>query len=268
MMVPSAYLRVFQPLDGFEREEQLHWERWLVTGRGTKGRARFADRPTDTGVGLLAPGGGETADVRVFDGRTYLAPHRMRLRVLRSIADPPDEPMAELWPLIIPKKEARRARRELSRLHRRDPHAMPYVLQTAWHVPLRWFVLFRPDQRTIADDEFGRLRLRYRTPTRRAMRRIENVMPSLRRSDFAQLGELLVDLHQWLVTFDPRSVVELDYGELSDLMSWDEMDDDHSAEQIQRALDALAKHEQAESTEVYQSVLVRWAEFRSRELFN
>jgi len=51
-------------------------------------------------------------------------------------------------------------------------------------------------------------------------------------------------------------------------MSWDEMDDDHSAEQMQRALDALAKHEPAESAEAYQSVLVRWAEFRSRELFN
>jgi hypothetical protein len=103
---------------------------------------------------------------------------------------------------------------------------------------------------------------------RRAMRRVENVLPTLRRSDLAQLGELVIDLHQWIAAFDPRSVLELDYGELSDLMSWDEMDDDHSAEQMQRALDALAKHEPAESAEAYQSVLVRWAEFRSRELFN
>ena len=71
-MVPSAYLRVFQPLDGFERSEQLHWERWLVTGRGQTGRARFADRPTGEGVGFLAPGGREAAEVRAFDGRTYL----------------------------------------------------------------------------------------------------------------------------------------------------------------------------------------------------
>jgi hypothetical protein len=267
-MVPSAYLRVFQPLDGFERQEQLHWERWLVTGRGRRGRARFADRPTETGVGLLAPGGPEAAEVRVFDGRTYLAPHRMRLRVLRSIAEAPEEPMTDLWPMVVPKREARRARRELGRLHRRDPHAETFVKQSAWHVPLRWFVLFRPEERSIADDEFGRLRLRYRTSMRRSMRRIENALPALRRSDFAQLGELLIDLHQWIATFDPRSIVELDYGELSDLMSWDEMDDDHSAEQIQRALDALAKHEPAESAEVYQTVLVRWAEFRSRELFN
>ena len=106
---------------------------------------------------------------------------------------------------------------------------MPFVQQSAWHVPLRWFVLFRPEERSIADDERGRLRLRYRTPARRAMRRAENAIPILRRSDLGQLGELLVDLHQWIAAFDPRSIVELDYGELSDLMSWDEMDDDHSA---------------------------------------
>src|SRR4029078_8653840 len=118
--------------------------------------------------------------------------------------------MAQRSPMIVSKREARRARRELGRLHRRDPHAVPFVLQSAWHVPLRWFVLFRAEERTIADDELARLRLGYPTPTRRAMRRIENVMPTLRRSDFAQLGELLVDLHQWLVTFDPRSGRHLD----------------------------------------------------------
>jgi len=267
-MVPSAYLRVLQPLDGFEREEQLHWERWLVTGRGGQARRRYADRVTGKGIGVLAPAGSETADVRVLDGRTYLAPHRMRLRVLQTLAEFRDEQPLELWDSFVPKKEARRARRQLGKLRRRDPLAVPFIHQSAWHVPLRWFVLFRPEERTIADDEAGRLRLRYRTPARRAMRRAENAIPILRRSDLGQLGELLVDLHQWIASFDARSIIELDYGELSDLMSWDEMDDDHSAEQIQRALDALAKHEAAESAEAYQSVLVRWTEFRSREMFN
>jgi hypothetical protein len=267
-MVPSAYLRVLQPLDGFERQEQLHWERWLVTGRPAAGLARYADRATGLGVGLLAPAGPETADVRVFEGRTYLAPHRMRLRVLETIAAFREEQPVELWDAFVPKREARRARRQLARLRRRDPLSEPFVQQSAWHVPLRWFVLFRPEERTIADDPAGRLRLRYRTSARRAMRRAENAIPILRRSDLGQLGELLVDLHQWIAGFDPRSIVELDYGELSDLMSWDEMDDDHSAATIQRALDALSKHELNESAEAYQSVLVHWAEFRSRELFN
>ena len=266
-MVPSAYLRVFQPLDGFEREEQLHWERWLISGRRLP-PMRYADRLTGTGIGLLAPAGPDGAEVRLFEGRTYLAPHRMRLRVLQTLVDFREEQPLELWDDFVPKKEARRARRQLAKLRRRDPLSVPFIQQTAWHVPLRWFVLFRPEERTIADDEAGRLRLRYRTPARRAMRRVENAMPILRRSDLGPLGELLVDLHQWIAAFDPRSFVELDYGELSDLMSWDEMDDDHSAEQIQYALDALAKHEASESADAYQSVLVRWAEFRSRELFS
>jgi hypothetical protein len=267
-MVPSAYLRVFQPLDGFERAEQLHWERWLLTRQINARPQRFADRQTRDGLGLLAPAGPEVVEVRIFDGRTYLAPHRMRLRVLEAIAGFRDEQPMEMWDQIVPKKEARRARRELGRLRRRDPRAATFVQQSAWHVPLRWFALFRPDERSIADDELGRLRLRYRTAARRAMRRAEIAIPTLRRSDLGQLGELLVDLHQWIASFDPRSIVELDYGELSDLMSWDEMDDDHSAEQIQQALDALAKHEPRESADAYQSVLVRWAEFRSREMFN
>ena len=267
-MVPSAYLRLLQPLDGFERDEQLHWERWLITHRGANSRPRYADRSTGAGVGLLAPAGPEVADARVFEGRTYLAPHRMRLRVLEAIADFREEQPLERWETFVPKKEARRARRELGRLRRRDPLSVPFVFQSAWHVPLRWFVLFTQEERTIADDELGQLRLRYRTPARRAMRRVENAIPVLRRSDLGQLGELLVDLHQWIAAFDARSIVELDYGDLCDLMSWDEMDDDRSAEQIQRSLDALAKHESAESAEAYQSVLVRWAEFRSRELFS
>jgi hypothetical protein len=267
-MVPSAYLRVFQPLDGFERSEQVHWERWLAARHAYSTTPRYADHETDRGLGLLTPAGPELAEVRLFDGRTYLAPHRMRLRALRAIAEFRDEQPIELWDRFVPKKAARRARRRLAKLRRSDPYAVPFVHQCAWHVPLRWFALFKPEERTIADDEFGRLRLRYRTSARRAMRRAEIAIPTLRRSDLGQLGELLVDLHQWIASFDQRSIVELDYGELSDLMSWDEMDDDHSAELIQHSLDALAKHEPGESADAYQTVLVRWAEFRSREMLN
>jgi hypothetical protein len=267
-MVPSAYLRVFQPLDSFEGDEQLHWEQWLIAGRNVRGSRRYADRPTGQRLGLLAPIGPERADVRVFGGRTHLAPQRMRLRVLQAIVDQRDEPSTELLGDVVPKKEARRARRELAKLRRRDPHAIPFVQQSAWHVPLWWFVLFRHEERTIADDETGRLRLRYHTAARRGMRRAENAIGPLRRSNLGQLGELLVDLHQWVASFDARSILELDYGELCDLMSWDEMDDDHSAAQIHDALDSLSKHEYGQSADAYQTVLTRWAEFRSRESSN
>jgi hypothetical protein len=259
---------VFQPLDGFERDEQLHWERYLLESPRPTGRPRYADRETAEGIGVLAPAEGEHADVRVIDGRTYLSPRRTRMRVLEAaLAFREDEPL-ELWERFVPKKDARRARRELARHRRRDPHAVAFVHQSPWHVPIRWFVLFVDQERRLADDEQGRRRLRYRATVRRAMRRAENAIPVLRSSDLGPIGELLVDLHQWMARFDRRSVVELDYGELCDFLTWDELDDDHSAGDVASALDSLQRHEYPAAAEVYQGVLMRWAEVRSRELMN
>ena len=46
------------------------------------------------------------------------------------------------------------------------------------------------------------------------------------------------------------------------------MDDDRSAAEVQGALDALSRHESTHAAQMYQDVLTRWAEIRSRELFN
>ena len=77
-----------------------------------------------------------------------------------------------------------------------------------------------------------------------------------------------MDLHQWLSAFEPRSLVELDYGELCDFLTWDELDDDHSAADLREALEALEELEYGRSADVYQSVLSHWAEVRSREILN
>src|SRR5213592_3985972 len=268
-MVPSAYLRAFQSLERFERDEQLHWERYLVERSArTVARPRYADRVTGEGLGMLAPAGREEAEVRVIEGRTFISPQRLRLRVLESIVEFRGSDPTELWDLIVPKKEARRARRQLTRHRRRDPHMRTFVHQSPWHVPIRWFALFRDDERRLGEDEQGRMRMRYRASTRRAMRRAEDAIPVLRRSDLGPIGELLLDLHQWMAVFDARSVIELDYGELCDFMTWDELDDDHSAADLGEALDALERHEYGQSADVYQGVLTRWAEVRSREIMN
>lgn len=266
--MPSSYLRVFQPLEGFERAEQLHWERYLVQRTRPAGPRRWHDRETGQGVGLIAPDDGEHAQIRVIDGRTYLAPERMRLRVLASVAGFRDSSDLEIADRVVTKRIARQARRRLAKQRRRDPGQVAFVHQSAWHVPIRWFTLFRDDERRLAEDEHGEMRLRYMTTTRRAMRRAENAIPILRRSDLGAIGEMLVDLHQWMASFDARSLVELDYGGLCSFLTWDEMDDDRSVADVQDALDALSRHEGAHAAQMYQDVLTRWAEIRSRELFN
>ncbi len=155
-------------------------------------------------------------------------------------------------------------------MRRRDPNAIAYCHQSPWHVPIRWFVLIREEERWLGEDEFGRLRLRYRTTTRRAMRRAEHAAGAA-----APVGPRAHQRpdrrtsHQWLATFDPASLVELDYAELCDFMTWDELDDDHSAREIHEALEALEQEAFAASAaDVYQGVLARWAEVRSREILN
>lgn len=267
-VVPSAYLRVFQPLDAFERDEQLRWERYLVSDRWTPGRRRrYLDHAHD-GLGLIASADGEHAEVRVVDGRTYLSPSRTRMRVLAAALAFRETRPIELSERFLSKKDAKRVARELHRLRRRDPLAVAFCHQSPWHVPIRWLALFTDEERRLADDEHGRLRLRYRTTTRRALRRAGQTIPLLRRSDLGPIGDLLMDLHEWIALFDPRSLVELDYGSLCDFLTWDELDDDRSVRDLGLALEALERHEFPRSAEIYQGVLSHWAEIRGHELLN
>jgi hypothetical protein len=267
-MVPSAYLRVFQPLDAFEGEEQLRWERYLVSKRWVPGSPRRYRDHAKGGLGLIAPADGDHADVRVVGGRTYVSPWRMRMRVLAAgLAFRETRPI-ELSERFLSKKDAKRVARELKRLRRRDPFAVAFCHQSPWHVPIRWFALFADEERWLGEDEHGRLRLRYRTTARKALRRAGQTIPLLRRSDLGPIGDLLMDLHEWIALFDARSLVELDYGGLCDFLTWDELDDDRSVRDLGLALEALARHEFPRSAEIYQGVLTHWAEIRGHELLN
>ena len=267
-MVPSAYLRVFQPLDAFERDEQLRWERYLVSNRWAPGSPRRYLDHAEGGLGVIASADGEHAEVRVVDGRTYVSPWRMRMRVLAAALAFRETRPIELSERFLSKKDAKRVARELHRLRRRDPYAVAFCHQSPWHVPIRWFALFADEERRLGDDEYGRLRLRYRTTARRALRRAGQTIPILRRSDLGPIGDLLMDLHEWIALFDPRSLVELDYGGLCDFLTWDELDDDRSVRDLGLALEALARHEFPRSAEIYQGVLSHWAEIRGHELLN
>jgi hypothetical protein len=97
---------------------------------------------------------------------------------------------------------------------------------------------------------------------------VDAALGALRRSELAPLVELVGDLGRWLAAFDQRSIVELDYGSVSALFTWDELDNDHSAQEIQEAVEALGAGDVTRSVEVYQTVATRWAEVRSHESLN
>jgi hypothetical protein len=51
-------------------------------------------------------------------------------------------------------------------------------------------------------------------------------------------------------------------------MTWDELDDDRSVRELHEALEALQRYDYAPAADIYQGVLGRWAEIRSREILN
>ena len=62
--------------------------------------------------------------------------------------------------------------------------------------------------------------------------------------------------------------MEIDYGGLSDQFEWNELEEDHSAGEIQAAIEALDSGDVARAGELYQTVAERWAEARIRESLN
>ncbi|HEX6331269.1 MAG TPA: hypothetical protein VF129_08285 [Actinomycetota bacterium] len=266
-MIPAAELRVYQPLEAFPAEEQARWERYIVAGARTTAHPRYADQSRPPGLGFLYPAEDDAAHVKVLDGRYYVCPERTKLRVLAGLVAFRDAAPFEGSEAFLSRKAARRARRQLGRLRRRQPWQVATIMRSPWHAPVRWFVLFDADERRLV--EFGgRHHLSYLTTTRKAVRRAERAVPALRHTELGPIADLIVELHQWLTIFDQSSLLELDYGGLCDLMTWDEMDDDHSAYEVAEALKALAAEEFTRSAELYQAALSRSNELRARESSN
>ena len=266
-MIPAAELRVYQPLDAFPAEEMAYWERYIVEGSPRAVLPRYTDLATPDGLGFLTPSSPEQAHVKVVDGAFFVCPERTRLRVLAGLLAFHDGTPFEGSEAFVPDGAARRARRELGRMRRRNPGQLAAIMESPWHVPVRWFVLFDDDERRLLETD-GHHRLSYLTTARKAIRRTEDAVPVLRSSELGPIGELVVEMHQWLSLFDPGSLLELDYGRLCSMLSWNEMDDDHSARDVSDALKALGAREFTRSAELYQAAAARSAELRSRESVN
>jgi hypothetical protein len=266
-MVPAAELRVYQPLQAFPAEEQARWERYIVAGAPHEVRPRYADLATPAGLGFVYPSAEDGAHVKVIEGAYFVCPERTRLRVLAGLLAFREALPFEGAEAFVPHGEARRARRQLGRMRRRDPGQVATIMQSPWHVPVRWFVLFDDEERRLLESG-NRHRLSYLTTARRATKRVERAVPTLRHTELGPIADLIVELHRWLSLFDPGSLLELDYGGLCDLMTWDEMDDDRSARDIGDALKALASEEFTRSAELYQSALARSTELRNHESTN
>jgi hypothetical protein len=271
-VIPCAFLRVFRPLGSFAPEEGAEWERFIAGGGAPPvARPVYRDEPAEKRrhVGLLASAQGEHADVRLVDGTYYVCPWRTRLRILTGILSLRESGPPDIGDSFVSEVDARRAARELARLKRRDPSAAPSILQSPWHVPVRWFILVDDGERRLVEMPSGEFRLYYWAPIAAARKRAERALQVLRRSELAPIAEPVRELAEWLSRFPRESMVELDYASVSSMFTWDELDNDHSGHDIQEAIGALAgAGGMAKAADLYQTVANRWAETLNRESLN
>jgi hypothetical protein len=147
-------------------------------------------------------------------------------------------------------------------------------------VPLRWFLLVDPEERevslgepvdtsgTVVGRRTGRS-LVYRTPMSRARRRIARALALLRTAvDDPAVVAGVEDVGRWLEEFHPRSLVELDYGDLVHLLDDAELAQDESARDMAAALRWLAAGDGEEAAAVYSRMAARMKALQAVEAAN
>ena len=276
----AAYLRVYEPLAAFEPEERAHWEDYASSGRAPR-RSTGGELEHNLGLSALltAPPrvpatDREQAFVLREDGVTYVCPWRTRLRSWEALADFRDGLPESLVDAFVPRALADAAAVDLVRWRIEHPERRSHMLTSTWQVPLRWFVLFSGDERRLVLGRraaVGRPEraLFYVTPMTRARRRLARGLAVLRRTlEDGAVSEGVADLGRWLEEFHPRSLVELDYGGLVDLLEDDALREDTSAQDIADALTALADSDEVAAATAYSRVVERMRSLQAREAAN
>lgn len=254
-----AYLRVYQTLHAFSPAERERI-RSLLSDGGSVAHPHA--------LGLIAPA--ERREVFTLEsaGTPYYCPAETRLRSLLGMLAFQRALPEGVAQVFFSPEEMDDARRELEQLQSDGPELRPYLLQSAWHVPLRWFVVFDDTERLIEDGDEG-LRLRYQTTMPKALERVAAALKVLKGGVVHPVVVgMIYELHEWLRSFDEQSLVELDYASVSKLFEPDELADDHSAADVGQAIEALAEGDGMRAALFYQRVNERWAPKRAHESLN
>lgn len=275
VLVPyTSYLRVYEPLAAFAEPERSHWARYarredLPTAQDELRRS-LADLASTPPVGVPVHESGD-AFVAELDGVVCVCPWRTRLRGWLALEELGGMFPANVLDAVLPAVVRGQAAADHERWQRLHPDARPWIRTTVWQVPVRWFVLFRDEEReyAAADGEGAGPVLRYRTPMVEARRRLARALRTLRgHVPEGPLTEGLVDVGRWLEEFHPRSLVELDYGGLVHALPAERLAGDRSAADVAEGLAALRDGDSEGAGEAYARLVERWRAVRDLQFTN
>ncbi|MEO7804997.1 MAG: hypothetical protein ABIS18_12065 [Actinomycetota bacterium] len=268
-MVPSSYLRIYQPLASFPLEERERWSAYVANPPQIppSHHYRHVAFNASAQTGMLFPSGGEHAYIKKVNGEWLVCPWRMRLRVLVGLLSFRNSlpESADAW---IPEGEALRAAEELEALRDEEPEIRNNITTASWYVPLRWFIAFDDSER-ILEEVGSKGTIRYETDLRSARTRVEQGLKVLREAGMAESQcEPVADLAEWLSEFPYDSQVELDYGTVANLFTVESLGVDHSAEEMWSVLEALSTGDYETSAGRYNDLAALWNRVKSLESAN
>jgi hypothetical protein len=269
--VPSlfaSYLRVYEPLTAFDRDRQVFWRRYAREGRAlgpVEGPVRQRTAVLEAlGAGWTRlPDLPDEAYVMEWGETLLVCPWNLRLRVAEAALNARDGVPSVLADAFVPPVLAGLAkaivddwRSGAKVLEQGVPRVHEQI--ATWGVPLRWFVFVDLEEREI-NLTGGRRTLRYRTEISKARRRAHRAVSVLRKSlGDAPITEAVEEGTRWLEEFHPRSIVELDYGGLTGLLSADALAEDDSPGLVAAGLTALSQGAADAATEAYEKLVARW----------
>jgi hypothetical protein len=279
--VPSlfaSYLRVYEPLTAFDRERQVFWRRYAREGRALG----LVDGPVKQRTAVLeALGAGWTrlpdlpdeAYVLEWGDSLLVCPWNLRLRVAEAALNARDGVPSVLADAFVPPILAGQAKAVVEDwrsgakvLEQGVPRVHEQI--ATWGVPLRWFVFVDLEERDFTLTRGART-LRYRTEISKARRRAHRGVSVLRKSlGDAPITEAVEEGTRWLEEFHPRSIVELDYGGLVNLLPDDDLAADDSPGLVAAGLSALSRGDADAASEAYEKLVERWRSVQLLERCN
>jgi hypothetical protein len=195
-----------------------------------------------------------------IDGNSYYCPWNTSARVQHSLSLLQENyslPMRKLFSLPSLEQFLNSYKFEMSN--------KTYVITSTWLIPPRWFSLFSMED--LIEGKNSRKRfIIFRTDIESARVRCKRALSIIRKT-FGP-GPLVVeveDLMTWLTTFDSKSIIELDYGGLAELLNQIEpasgrnrTETDTSVADVWESLEALDTGDGLQAGRSYQRLMNRW----------
>ncbi len=261
-MRPTPYvasLRVYEPIQSFQPDDQLRWNQLLVTSpTGWDEQNRALKRTILSESPALKPDGAHVLEV---DGKKYIAPWSTTARCWFALEDFKSSLPQQVIKYFLPQTLEDSIQQSSEIVEDKVSH----IISQTWNIPPRWFALFEPNDRIRGENENGAFTV-LRTSISNAKQRCTFAHEAVKNAfGIGTIEGEISDLLDWLELFDSQSIIECDYGGLATYLNKSLIENgepgleaDTSIEDVNRSLAGLAVGDGALAGQGYERLVRRW----------